>query len=360
VWRSAIATAIALLGFAAVHHELGSRRDYPGLPPEVRDTFLMAKHLLQEGDLARRTAAVPLLESVVSRVPAFAEGHGNLAAALFWAGRWDHARTAARKALSLDSGESTALLIEGSLALMIEWNWSQAESLLQRAVDRSPGDPVVLAGRAFVLITSGRSEEGIADLRRAQSVEPVVAWLAGDLGLMYLYAGDLPAAATACERAITLEPGVLHPLSCALTARLSLGDTTMALRHARRLAEMLGGDQRTVPDDGVPDRRGALNQFLTWRVAHARQVLAKEPLAAFSAALVLAEAGQDAAALDALSLAASQRSPGLVTATVDPRLASLHATSAFHRIVAPLTAAGAGLPGRPLARKAQMAEGLPN
>lgn len=346
-----VAAALALVGATAVLLPIRPGEVDPAPPAEIRDTFLMARHLLQAGDLSRRTEAVPLLESVARRAPFFAPGHGNLAAALFWAGRWDDARAAAGRALSLDHRESTALLIQGSLALMLDWDWSRAESLLLRAAEQSPGDPAILAGRAFLHITAGRSGQALADLRRAESADPVAAWIAGDLGMMYLYAGEFESAATACERAATLEPGVPHPLACAFSARVSLGDTTAALGHAARLITLFEGDPQIVLGVDLPARPEALSRFLAWRAARAQQVLRAEPRAAFAAALVLAEAGQDSAALDALSHAASRRDPGLVTATVDPRLAPLYSTTDFQRIIAPLVAAGAGHPGRSLARR---------
>lgn len=342
----AVATGLALAGAIVVFRSARPLGVDPLPPIEVRDTFLMARHLLQAGNLSRRTDAVPLLEAVVRRDPLFAAGHGNLAAAFFWAGRWDDARAAARRALSLDHGETVALLIEGSLSLMLDWNWSQAESLLQRAAKRSPADPAILTGRAFVHITAGRSGKAMVDLRRAESADPVAAWIVGDLGLMYLYAGDFESAAAACERAATLEPEAVHPLACAFSARVALADTTAALGHATRLIALFGADPGSILGPRPSDRREVVSRFVLWRAARAQQVLRAEPKAAFSVALVLAEAGLEGAALDALSRAASQRDPGLVTATVDPRLASLYTTPGFQRIVAPLVAAGARPPGQ--------------
>jgi DNA-binding winged helix-turn-helix (wHTH) protein/Flp pilus assembly protein TadD len=347
----AVAAGLALAGAIAVSRSARPMGVDPEPPVEVRDTFLMARHLLQAGNLSRRTDAVPLLEAVVRRDPLFAAGHGNLAAAFFWAGRWDEARAAARKALTLDHRETVALLVEGSLSLMLDWNWSQAESLLQRAAERAPADAAILAGRAFVRITAGRSGEAMVDLRRAELADPIAAWIVGDLGLMYLYAGDFESAATTCEHAATLEPEAVHPLACAFSARVALADTTAALGHAGRLIALFGADPRSILGAQPATRREAVSRFLLWRAARAQQILRAEPRAAFSAALVLAEAGLDSAALDALARATSQRDPGLVTATVDPRLRSLYATSGFQQIVAPLVAAGARSPGRSLALK---------
>jgi len=345
----AVAAGLALVGSIAVFWSVRPREVDPVPPVEVRDTFLMARHLLQAGNLSRRTDAVPLLEAVVRRVPVFAAGHGNLAAALFWAGRWDDARAAARRALSLDHEETAALLIEGSLSLMLDWNWSEAERLLQRAAERSPADPAILAGRAFVHLTAGRFGKAMVDLRRAESAYPIAAWIVGDLGLMYLYAGDFESAATACERAATLEPDAVHPRACAFSARVALADTTAALGHAMRLIALFGADPSSVLGAKPLARREAVSRFLLWRAARAQQILRAEPRAAFSAALVLAEAGLDSAALDALTQATSHRDPGLVTATVDPRLSSLYQTTGFQRIVAPLVAAGARPPRQALA-----------
>jgi tetratricopeptide (TPR) repeat protein len=251
--------------------------------------------------------------------------------------------------LTLDHRETVALLVEGSLSLMLDWNWSQAESLLQRAAERAPADAAILAGRAFVRITAGRSGKAMVDLRRAESADPIAAWIVGDLGLMYLYAGDFESAATVCERAATLEPEAVHPLACAFSARVALADTAAALGHAMRLIALFGADPRSILGAQPPTPREAVSRFLLWRAARAQQILRAEPRAAYTVALVLAEAGLDSAALDALSRATSQRDPGLVTATVDPRLRSLYATRGFQQIVAPLVAAGARSPGQSLA-----------
>ncbi len=348
-----IATVAALCGMLGVAFML--LKAAPGTaaapPPAIRDTFLMARHLLLEGDLSRRAEAIPLLEAVVRGAPGFGPGHARLAEALFWGDRWSEARVAARSALRLDPSEPTALLIEGSLALMRDWNWAGAESLVQRAVRRAPEDPAVRAGRAFILITAGRTEQAVVELRQAERADPVAAWLVADLGLMYLYAGELRAAATACERAIRLEPRAVHSVDCALSARLGLGDTAAALVHAGRLARALGADPANIPGEAARSQLNAIQRFSSWRADRAREVLRSDPRAAFAAALVFARAGREDEALAALAQAARQRDPGFVTVTVDPRLAPLRADPGYRLLIAPVVAAGAGNPPQPLAGK---------
>jgi tetratricopeptide (TPR) repeat protein len=101
---------------------------------------------------------------------------------------WPKARTACAKAVELnpDLGEAYGCL--GSIDLYYDWNWSEAEKHLKRALELVPGDSGAHRTYAGYLRTMGRFEEAIEESRRAREQNPLSVSLISALGWTYFYA----------------------------------------------------------------------------------------------------------------------------------------------------------------------------
>lgn len=113
---------------------------------------------------------------------------------------------AASKALKLDP---TQALAHASLALgklHQDWNWSEAEDGLRRAVRLDPADGEVRHFLAHILLFTGRPEESAQECRRALELDPFNSSLICCLGFHYLLAGDLENALESTRQALTFDP----------------------------------------------------------------------------------------------------------------------------------------------------------
>ncbi|MEO8041206.1 MAG: protein kinase [Acidobacteriota bacterium] len=83
------------------------------------------------------------------------------------------ALAAARRALEIDDslGEAYAALAFG--VLLSDWNWSDAEFLVKRAIELSPNYAFAHECYSNYLVAQGKLDEGIAEIKLAEELDPV-------------------------------------------------------------------------------------------------------------------------------------------------------------------------------------------
>lgn len=327
--------AVAFLGPRRSDHDAG-------IPGRARELFALGQQLLESPTPAQRPQAVPLFTDAVRLAPGSARARAYLADALLWAGRAEEAEQEAQRALALDRRESHALFIGGLLALIREWDWHRAETLLRQSTTRDPDRAVYQITLAFVLSTAGKTAQALTLLEAAHRKDPASAILTADIGMIYLYAGRAELAARACEQAARVAPEALYPWDCALAARSRMGDFAAARAHAASMVRLVGERVEDVMGDSNEPAPAALGRYYRWEADRA----ASAGVRTFGAALSFAQAGRHADAIEALSRSAAAREMGFVTATVDPRLSVLRHDPRFRRLLERLVAQGAMPPGR--------------
>ncbi len=118
------------------------------------------------------------------------------------------ARTAAQKALDLDDmlGEAhTALAV---VKLDYDWDWSGAEREFKRAIELNPSDSDAHFWHANYLTCIGKFDEAIAEMRRAQELDPVSLVKITGLGQVLLIARRYDESIEQCQRALEMDPNL--------------------------------------------------------------------------------------------------------------------------------------------------------
>jgi serine/threonine-protein kinase len=167
------------------------------------------------GTVQEMDKGVDYLRQAVEKAPSFALAHAALADAysrqafLRAEGRTEavgKARAAVDRALELDPDLAEA---HASLALVhfyFEWDWAGAEAEFQRAVALNPGSGSVHEEYGNFLVAMGRLDEGLAQSREAERLDPLSVGPVHDIGINYLVRGDLDQAAASFRRTIEIDP----------------------------------------------------------------------------------------------------------------------------------------------------------
>jgi serine/threonine-protein kinase len=121
------------------------------------------------------------------------------------------ARAAVLHALQIDDSLAEA---HASLGLINEHSWqlADAEKEYKRAIELNPNYPTVHHWYALLLLLTGRFDEGMAEIKRAQQLDPLSAVITANVGNHYFGRGDLNAAVEEYKKAIELNPnlGLAH------------------------------------------------------------------------------------------------------------------------------------------------------
>jgi TolB-like protein/DNA-binding winged helix-turn-helix (wHTH) protein/Flp pilus assembly protein TadD len=160
--------------------------------PDAYEAYLKGRYFWNKrtGDGLKK--AIEYFSLAIEKDPIYAEAYSGLADAYALAGDWEYAilspheaspkaKAAATKALTLDDSLGEA---HTSLAFAMDqydWDWASAEREYQRAIALNPGYATAHLWYAWHLIVTGRNSQGISELRKAESLDPLSLIISADL-----------------------------------------------------------------------------------------------------------------------------------------------------------------------------------
>jgi len=177
--------------------------------------YLLGRHYLNKFTEEGGRKAVEYFDKAIAIEPEYALAYSGLADAyrrLWFFGflrpsesvpKW---RAAAAKAIELDPGLAAAHVSMGSLKSLHDWNWTDAEADLRRGIELNPQSPLAHETYGYLLISTGRAEEAIAEFKHALEMDPLSLPLNMNLGFIYAYANQYDRGIEQGHHVIQLEP----------------------------------------------------------------------------------------------------------------------------------------------------------
>ena len=150
------------------------------------------------------------------------------------------AERAATKAVDLDQGLAEAHTSLGFIRLVYNRDWRAAERELLRAIDINPHYPTAHHWYGLYLISRGRFDEALAELRQAQTLAPLSPRVNSDVGWGLLLTGQYDLAIEQLKKTLELEPNFPVAYQFLATAYLRKGLHQEALASAQKAVD-LGG-----------------------------------------------------------------------------------------------------------------------
>jgi tetratricopeptide (TPR) repeat protein len=186
--------------------------------PEAHEAYLMGVFYENTQTAEGLSKAVEYLHQAIDADPNYALAYSNLAYCHSMSVYWGFtppqedmpkAKAAALKAIELDDKLAEAHASLGWVSMMYDWNWQAAERELKLAIKLNPGSARGHRAYGDYLAAIGRPEEGMAEKRRAQELDPLspisniaVAW---QLHLLRQYDEEIEQ----CKKILVLEPDFL-------------------------------------------------------------------------------------------------------------------------------------------------------
>ena len=223
--------------------------------PEAHDAYLKGLYYYSVGhDEADPRKYDQFLKSSVEYFsqatrmdPNYAPAYAGMAIAYDWQSGSDRkvnlkAKEAAAKALQIDDTLGEAHYMLGYVALYYDWNWSAAEKELRRGIELNPSFGEAHYGYALYLNAAGRHDEAIAEIQRAQEVDPIVFVQKVDAGRIYACAGQYDRAIKQLRDAPDLKPNDSNVHEVLGDIYLYKGMQAESAAEYRKVAQLKGGD----------------------------------------------------------------------------------------------------------------------
>jgi serine/threonine-protein kinase len=191
-------------------------------------------------------------EKAVEIDPEYADAYANLA--IFHIAEWalditeprvaiENARSAALKALELDSSAGLAHAILGSLEGAADYQWDRAEASFAKALELDPNSPDIHVQYGYwFLRPQSRFREARQQYRIALESDPLSTFARFTTAEAYFHEGKFEEAVETCRKALELDPNYWPPLTMGATALAVMG-------RADESREWLAKARALAPDD---------------------------------------------------------------------------------------------------------------
>jgi TolB-like protein/Flp pilus assembly protein TadD len=190
--------------------------------PEAYEAYLRGRSQWYERTTGALAQSIEHFQQAIQREPNFALAYAGLAdayallAILPWDGlapreAMPKAKAAALRALEIDDSLAEAY---ASLAIVLhryDWDWPAAEKNFQRAIELNPNSARAHLWYGWLLMTAGRRDEALAELKEAEdvarSIDPLgLVDIRATLANCMYFARQYDRAINACRKAEKLNP----------------------------------------------------------------------------------------------------------------------------------------------------------
>jgi TolB-like protein/Flp pilus assembly protein TadD len=216
VLQSTVAQAVAREVEIKLTPEVQARLEQPRpLNPEAHDAYLKGLDYWNRRTEEGFQESIDYFNQAIARDPNYALAYAGLAGAYgsagFYGARPPHqvypqAKQAALRALEIDDTLAEAHDALGDVRDEYDWDFSSAESEYRAAIQFNASDARAHEVYALLLARLGRTDEALAEIRKARQLDPGSPFIRTHLGVIYYYARRFDQALAACQEARDLYP----------------------------------------------------------------------------------------------------------------------------------------------------------
>jgi DNA-binding winged helix-turn-helix (wHTH) protein/TolB-like protein/Tfp pilus assembly protein PilF len=182
---------------------------------EAYQLYLKGRYFLNKSAEEDFRKSIEYFEQALEKDPNYAMAYAGLADSYAQLGNYgliqmkesySKARAAATRALERDEklGEAHA-----SLAVILTnyyWDWVEAEKQFKRAIELNPNYAMAHNWYSQYLAFMGRSEQALAEAKRAQEIDPLSLWTNSNIGFVSYLARQYDEAILASQKTLELDP----------------------------------------------------------------------------------------------------------------------------------------------------------
>src|ERR1700680_1606857 len=242
------------------------------------------------------------------------------------------AKEASQKALALDDSLPQAHSELGEVYDFYEFKWADAENEFRRAIELNPDYALAHTDYGWLLMSTGRTNEGIAENKRGQELDPLSLDTNVYLGINFYYTRHYDAAVEQLKKTLDIAPDFWFAHAYLGRAYGKLGRLPEAIAELQKAKQLSGGLADTWSGLGVA-------YATQGEKTKAREILEKlkaqtDPyVPPYSIAALYANLGENDHAFEYLQKAYEQGSIYMSFLKVDPELDPLRSDPRFTELL---------------------------
>ena len=252
------------------------------------------------------------------------------------------ARKAAVQAVALAPQLAEGYASQAFVKQYYDWDWAGAEADFKHAIALNPKYSTARQWYAQNLITSGRSEEAIGQVRLAAELDPLSLIIVVTRALISYYAGRYEDTVAEARRTLDLEPSFGAGYSNVGLACLQLGRHEEAIASLRKAASHSHFRTMVAAQLAHALARGGDRPAAVTILADMRRAAAERYVSPYEFAWVHAGLDDREGALASLEEAYAERSSQMVFLQVDPLFRTLRGDPRFQSLLDRVGAPGGG------------------
>ncbi len=237
--------ARAIVSALSVHLPGTSSQMLVGAPTDnlaAYQLYLRGRYFWNRRDEESLLRAIEYFDQALAIDPSYARAHAGLADAYVVLGGNGHRRPAdvfpkakasLSRALALDGSLSQPHATLGLVLTQFDWDYDEALRQYQIAAQLNPSNSTVPHWRAWTLVGLGRLEEALAEMRRAQALDPLSLVINSQIGALLHYQKRYDEAERAYRKALELDPGFAMAHAYLAANHVRRGQFDLALSEAQ-------------------------------------------------------------------------------------------------------------------------------
>ncbi len=240
------------------------------------------------------------------------------------------AKAALERALELDPNSGGAHRALAQMKWQCEFDWTSAYEQYQRALSLDPNSSLTRQWYGAFLAVWGRFDEGIAELKRAQELDPLSLSIPAVIGWIHYFARRFDQAIEYYQRMLGIDPEFLLGHWFLGQALVELGRNEEGIAELEKAADLSNRSSRLLAYLGYglgrAGRNGEANALLVELNDRSRQGFVPP----YFSALIHCGLGQEERALDCLERACELPDTMIRDIRVDPPLEVIRSDPRYH------------------------------
>jgi serine/threonine protein kinase/tetratricopeptide (TPR) repeat protein len=305
---------------------------------EAYQAYLKGRYFWNKRTADSMKKAVEHFEQAIDLDPNYAMAYVGLADAYLLLGVWNalppadvmpKARAAAERALEIDEAFAEAHATLAFSRLVYDWNPLAAESEFNRSIHLNPKYATARQWHAYNLAAMGRFDEAIAEIQRAERLDPLSTVINSDMAELCYWAGQYERTIQLCHKAIEMDAEFVPAHFVLGFAYEATGRIEEAIARYKKARELSGDDTWIIGilghAYGVSGRRAEAERLLD----ELKEMAARETVSPYNMAVIYAGLGENDSAFVWLEMARLSRASPLAFINIEPFFNDLRADPRF-------------------------------